>query len=120
MQPEVMRRRHLVGDALVAAGVTTDEDLVSVAGHEFHDTGGWGRRFARPLAGGDYDVSARGFLNLRLLAGGGDTTFVYEPPPPVPEEDPEEADASEEGLEAEEDGSEAPGLEQDDGEGAGA
>jgi hypothetical protein len=82
-------------------------------------------RLERPLAGGEYDVSARGFPNLRLLAGGGDTTFVYEPPPPVPEEDPEAA-AGEEGREAEEDGSAAPesqqdqGEQRDEGEGAGA
>jgi hypothetical protein len=77
-------------------------------------------RLARPLAAGEYDVSARGFLNLRLLAGGGDTTFVYEPPAPVPVEEPGEAEAGEEGLETEEAGSEAPQLQRDEVEGAGA
>ncbi len=42
-------------------------------------------RLARPLTPATYEVSARGFANLRLLVGGGDTTFVYEPPPePAP------------------------------------
>ena len=77
-------------------------------------------RLARPLAGGGYDVSARGFLNLRLLAGGGDTTFVYEPPPPIPEEDPGGAEPGEEGLEGEEDGGEVPPLQRVEGEGAGS
>jgi hypothetical protein len=74
-------------------------------------------RLERPLAGGDYDVSARGFLNLRLLAGGGDTTFVYEPPPPVPEEEPAESEPGEGDIEGQEDGGEAPPLERDEGEG---
>ena len=77
-------------------------------------------RLARPLAGGDYGVSARGFLNLRLLAGGGDTTFVYEPPPPIPEEEPSEAEPGEEGLEGEEAGGEKPPIQRDEGEGAGS
>jgi hypothetical protein len=38
----------------------------------------------RALTGGVFEVRAQGFLNLRLLTGGGDTTMVYEPPPPVP------------------------------------
>ena len=71
-------------------------------------------RLERPLVGGDYEVSARGFLNLRLLAGGGDTTFVYEPPAAVPEEDP-----AGEGVEGEEDGGEVAPSEQDGDEGAG-
>ncbi|MGB5527561.1 MAG: hypothetical protein WBN79_11905, partial [Gemmatimonadota bacterium] len=63
-------------------------------------------RMGRPLIGGEYDVSARGFRNLRLLAGGGDTTFVYEPPAAIPEEEPaqEESDGDEacgQGIEVE-------------------
>jgi hypothetical protein len=77
-------------------------------------------RLARPLAGGDYVVSARGFLNLRLLAGGGDTTFVYEPPPPVSEEEPAESEPGEGELEGEEDGGEASPLQRDEPEGAGS
>lgn len=71
-------------------------------------------RLERPLVAGDYEVSARGFLNLRLLAGGGDTTFVYEPPAAVPEEDP-----AGEGIEGEEDGGEVAPTERDGDEGAG-
>lgn len=71
-------------------------------------------RLGRPLVGGDYEVSARGFLNLRLLAGGGDTTFVYEPPAAVPEEEP-----AGEGNEGEEDGEEVAPLERDGEEGVG-
>ena len=41
---------------------------------------------ARALDGGTYRATVWGFANLRLLVGGGDTTFVYEPPP-VPGED---------------------------------
>lgn len=45
----------------------------------------------RPLETATYEVSARGFANLRHFVGGGDTTFVYEPQPdpqvPAPVED---------------------------------
>jgi len=51
-------------------------------------------RLGRALSGGTYDVTARGFLNLRLLAGGGDTTLVYVPPPPEPAE-PENGEGKE-------------------------
>lgn len=37
-------------------------------------------RLGRALSEGAYEVSARGFLNLRMLSGGGDTTLVYVPP----------------------------------------
>lgn len=50
-------------------------------------------RLGRPFAAGSYRVSARGFVNLRGLAGGGDTTFVYEPPVVAPEEEVEESGA---------------------------
>jgi hypothetical protein len=53
-------------------------------------------RLGRALSEGTYDVSARGFLNLRLLAGGGDTTIVYEPPDPLPEPEPLDAVGEEE------------------------
>ena len=49
-------------------------------------------RLGRPLAQGEYDVSARGFTNLRQLAGGGDTTVVYEPPPVALEEEAQDGD----------------------------
>lgn len=39
-------------------------------------------RLGRSLVEGAFDVSVRGFGNVRGLVGGGDTTFVYEPPPP--------------------------------------
>ena len=71
-------------------------------------------RLGRPLVGGDYEVSARGFLNLRLLAGGGDTTFVYEPPAAVLEEEP-----AGEGIEGEEGAGEVAPSERDGDEGAG-
>ncbi len=50
-------------------------------------------RLARALEAGTYVAGASGFANLRLLTGGGDTTFVFEPPPPEAAEpvDPEEA-----------------------------
>ena len=51
-------------------------------------------RLGRGLVQGTYDVSARGFTNLRRLTGGGDTTMVYEPPPVAP---PEEAVEDENG-----------------------
>lgn len=54
-------------------------------------------RLARSLIAGTYAVSARGFVNLRLLSGGGDTTLVYEPPPVVPEEEAAEDGADGEG-----------------------
>ncbi len=53
-------------------------------------------RLGRALSGGTYDVAARGFLNLRHLVGGGDTTMVYIPPPP-PAEIPEPANGEEMG-----------------------
>jgi hypothetical protein len=77
-------------------------------------------RLARPLVGGEYGVSAGGFLNLRLLAGGGETTFVYEPPPPVPQEEPGETEPGGGNLEGEEGGAGAPPLQRDEGEGAGS
>ncbi|MCK5482667.1 MAG: hypothetical protein KAJ13_03160, partial [Gemmatimonadetes bacterium] len=47
-----------------------------------------------------YDVSARGFLNLRLLVGGGDTTLVYVPqPPPAENHDPESGEEMGDGSE---------------------
>lgn len=52
-------------------------------------------RLGRALSEGAYDVSARGFLNLRLLTGGGDTTIVYEPPQPLPEPEPLEVGGEE-------------------------
>ena len=56
-------------------------------------------RLARPLIEGTYRVSASGFVNLRGLSGGGDTTFVYTAPPePAPEP---EVPAEIEGVEAE-------------------
>lgn len=59
-------------DSAAAVGTAGDSlalpDTVAVA------------RLARPLeAGTRYRVVARGFENLRRLAGGGDTTFVYVP-----------------------------------------
>ena len=48
-------------------------------------------RLGRALSAGTYDVSARGFLNLRMLPGGGDTTIVYVPPEPLPEPEAQEA-----------------------------
>jgi len=36
-------------------------------------------RLGRPLRSGIYRVRVEGFVNLRKLAGGGDTTFVYPP-----------------------------------------
>lgn len=82
-------------------------------------------RLGRPLVGGEYDVSARGFLNLRLLAGGGDTTFVYEPPAAIPEEESAGEGPGGEGIEGEGDGEEGDGEEvepsqQDGGEVAGS
>ena len=57
-------------------------------------------RLGRALSGGTYDVSARGFLNLRLLVGGGDTTLVYVPPPPPAENpDPESGEEMGDGSE---------------------
>lgn len=41
---------------------------------------------AEPLVEGTYRVRAAGLPNLRGLAGGGDTTFVYTPPSPVEDE----------------------------------
>jgi len=70
-------------------------------------------RLGRPLVGGEYDVSARGFLNLRLLAGGGDTTFVYEPPAAIPEEESAGEGPGGEGIEGEGDGEEGDGEEGD-------
>jgi hypothetical protein len=63
-------------------------------------------RLGRALLEGTYSVAARGFANLRLLTGGGDTTFVYEPPaPPEPEEGaPEDVDAGAEPDDSEENG----------------
>ncbi len=68
-------------------------------------------RLGRALVEGVYDVSADGFLNLRLLSGGGDTTLVYEPPPAIPEEDSveDELDAEGEGVEATEEGADEEG-----------
>jgi hypothetical protein len=65
-------------------------------------------RLGRGLVEGTYAVSARGFPNLRLLSGGGDTTFVYEPPPAPEEEGMEGEDGivePEEGVVPVEDGS---------------
>jgi hypothetical protein len=44
-------------------------------------------RLERALTEGTFEVRTQGFLNLRLLSGGGDTTMVFEAAPPVP--DPE-------------------------------
>ncbi len=67
----------------------------------------------RPLLEGTYRVSASGFVNLRGLSGGGDTTFVYTPPPePAPE--PEVLET--EGAEAES-GDEVDGEPADEGRG---
>jgi hypothetical protein len=47
-------------------------------------------RLERALQAGEYSVTTGGFVNLRGLAGGGDTTFVYEPPA-VADDEPGEA-----------------------------
>lgn len=80
-------------------------------------------RLLRALEAGEYSVAAGGFVNLRGLTGGGDTTFVYEPPPPAPEE-MEEAPALPEDAEG---AAESPGppdesgeLTEEGGEGSGA
>jgi hypothetical protein len=50
-------------------------------------------RLGRALSEGTYAVTARGFFNLRMLSGGGDTTIVYQPPELLPE--PQEAGGEE-------------------------
>lgn len=49
-------------------------------------------RLERAVAAGSYDLVARGFLNLRGLSGGGDTTLVYEAPAARPEEEETDPD----------------------------
>lgn len=52
-------------------------------------------RLGRALTEGTYDVSARGFINLRQLSGGGDTVMVYEAPPASPVEEAGDSEAPE-------------------------
>jgi len=69
-------------------------------------------RLGRALSGGTYDVAARGFLNLRLLVGGGDTTMVYvAPPPPAEIPEPENGEEMGDGTEGQ-DASGTDGAEQ--------
>lgn len=46
-------------------------------------------RLGAALSSGTYRIEAAGWVNLRALVGGGDTTFVVEPPPPAPDSVPE-------------------------------
>jgi hypothetical protein len=57
-------------------------------------------RLERALTEGTFDVRVQGFLNLRLLSGGGDTTMVYEAPPPVPDPESVEVGGEESGEDA--------------------
>jgi hypothetical protein len=69
-------------------------------------------RLGRALSDGTYDVAARGFLNLRLLVGGGDTTMVYvAPPPPAEIPEPENGEEMGDGTEGQ-DASGTDGAEQ--------
>lgn len=70
--PEVMQPDSVNGDSVGLRTRPRPERLVTI-------------RLERSLVAGEYAVATDGFVNLRSLAGGGDTTFVYEPPP-VPEE----------------------------------
>jgi hypothetical protein len=98
--PEVIQPDSVTGDSVGFQARPRPERLVTV-------------RLERSLAVGEYAVATGGFVNLRSLVGGGDTTFVFEPPPvadeggdaadnPPPEADDEAAEpsggADEEGL----------------------
>ena len=103
--PEALRPDSVAGDSVGLPERPRPERLVTV-------------RLERSLAAGEYRVSTGGFVNLRNLSGGGDTTFVYEPPP-VPEEGGESAGSvpAEADDGAEPSGAEADGENGEDGGG---
>jgi hypothetical protein len=57
------------GDSLGSAAVELPSRFVTV-------------RLSEAIVAGTYRISAQGFVNLRLLVGGGDTTFVAGFPDP--------------------------------------